>query len=135
MKEKCLQKNVYLFIKKYYLEILEEIKGIADGQHMSYEDLYTFLLSMYCFEFENHCICIAFKNNNDIIFGRNSDFLVKLEKLYMNCLYHLDNVFAFNGTFIQMEDGINEYGLAIGLTFVYPTIKKPGLNAGMLVKY
>lgn len=42
MKEKCLQKNVYLFIKKYYLEILEEIKGIADGQHMSYEDLYTF---------------------------------------------------------------------------------------------
>lgn len=90
---------------------------------------------MYCFEFENHCIFIAFKNNNDIIFGRNSDFLVKLEKLYMNCLYHLDNVFAFNGTFIQMEDGINEYGLAIGLTFVYPTIKKPGLNAGMLVKY
>ena len=24
------------------------------------------------------------------------------------------------GAFVQMEDGINEHGLAIGLTFVYP---------------
>lgn len=124
--------------EKYYPEILEEIRGIADGQQMSYEDLYTFLLSMYCFEFDNHCTCIAFKDSNNIIFGRNSDFLVELEKLYMNCLYNLDNVFAFNGNttaFVQMEDGINEYGLAVGLTFIYPTIIKAGFNAGMLVRY
>lgn len=30
---------------------------------------------------------------------------------------------------------MNEYGLAVGLTFVYPTIKKPGFNAGLLVRY
>ena len=65
----------------YYPEILEEIKGIADGQHDSYDNLCTFLLSMYCFEFENHCTCFAFRNKNNIIFGRNSDFLVELEKL------------------------------------------------------
>ena len=124
--------------KKYYPEILEEIKGIADGQKDSFENLYTFLLSMYCFEFENHCTCMAFKNNDNIILGRNSDFLVELEKLYMNCLYNLDNTFAFNGNttaFVQMEDGVNEYGLAIGLTFVYPKIRKAGFNAGMLVRY
>lgn len=34
-----------------------------------------------------------------------------------------------------MEDGINEYGLAVGLTFIYPTVIKPGFNAGMLVRY
>ncbi len=34
-----------------------------------------------------------------------------------------------------MEDGINEYGLAVGLTFIYPTIIKAGFNAGMLVRY
>lgn len=34
-----------------------------------------------------------------------------------------------------MEDGINEYGLAVGLTFVYPQIKEAGFNAGMLVRY
>ena len=124
--------------KKYYPEILEEIKGIADGQQDSYENLYTFLLSMYCFEFDNHCTCLAFKDDNNIIFGRNSDFLVDLEKLYMNCLYKLDNVYSFNGNttaFVEIEDGINEYGLAIGLTFIYPKVINIGFNAGMLVRY
>lgn len=124
--------------EKYYPEILKEIKGIAEGQKSSYEDLYTFLLSMYCFEFDNHCTCLAMKNENKIIFGRNSDFLVSIENLYMNCLYKLENSYAFNGNttaFVEMEDGINEYGLAIGLTFIYPTIKKAGFNSGMLVRY
>ena len=124
--------------KKHYPEILEEIKGIADGQHDSYDNLCTFLLSMYCFEFDNHCTCFAFKDKNNIIFGRNSDFLVELEKLYMNCLYDLDNVYSFNGNttaFVEMEDGINEYGLSVGLTFIYPTIIKAGFNAGLLVRY
>lgn len=124
--------------EELYPEILQEIKGIADGQQISYEDLYTFLISMYCFEFDNHCTCIAFADDNNIIFGRNSDFLVELEKLYMNCIYRLDNAYAFNGNttaFVQMEDGINEYGLAIGLTFVYPHIRKAGFNSGMLVRY
>lgn len=56
----------------------------------------------------------------------------------MNCLYRLDNVYAFNGNttaFVQMEDGVNEYGLAVGLTFVYPKVRKYGFNAGMLVRY
>ena len=56
----------------------------------------------------------------------------------MNCLYNLDNVYAFNGNttaFIEMEDGINEYGLAVGLTFIYPTVIKAGFNAGMIVRY
>ena len=131
--EKCLP--IY---EKYYPEILREIKGIADGQQDSYEDLCTFLMSMYCFEFDNHCTCFAFKDDNNIIFGRNSDFLVELEKLYMNCLYNLNGMYSFNGNttaFVEMEDGINEYGLAIGLTFIYPTIIKPGFNAGLLVRY
>lgn len=124
--------------EKFYPEILQEIKGIADGQKDSYEDLCTFLLSMYCFEFDNKCTCFAYKDDKNIIFGRNSDFLVELEKLYMNCLYKLDNVYAFNGNttaFVQIEDGVNEYGLAIGLTFVYPKVRNAGFNSGMLVRY
>ena len=34
-----------------------------------------------------------------------------------------------------MEDGINEHGLAVGLTFIYPKIVGVGFNAGMLVRY
>jgi len=130
--------NCLPIYEKYYPEVLEEIKGLAEGQNSSYECFYTFLLSMYCFEFHNHCTCLAFKDKENILFGRNSDFLASLEKLYMNCLYKLDNVYAFNGNttaFIEMEDGVNEYGLAVGLTFVYPTIIKAGFNAGMLVRY
>lgn len=99
--------------EKYYPEVLEEIKGIADGQQSSYEDLCTFLLSMYCFEFSNHCTCFAFRDQEHIVFGRNSDFLTELKKLYMNCLYQLDGGYSFQGNttaFVQMEDGINEYG-------------------------
>ncbi|MCM1252215.1 MAG: C45 family autoproteolytic acyltransferase/hydrolase [Clostridium sp.] len=118
--------------------MLEEIRGLADGQKSRYEDFYTFLLSMYCFAFQNHCTCFAFRDKEHLIFGRNSDFLTALEKLYMNCLYRLDGAYGFNGNttaFIEMEDGINEYGLAVGLTFIYPKIVRAGLNAGMLVRY
>lgn len=124
--------------KKYFPEILEEIKGIADGQKMAYEELYTFLFSMYCFEFENKCTCFAMKKNEEIIFGRNSDFLIELEKLYDSCYYNLEKSYKFIGNttaFTEIEDGVNEYGLAVGLTFVYPKIRKAGLNAGMLVRY
>jgi predicted choloylglycine hydrolase len=124
--------------ERHYPEILEEIRGIADGQQSSFEMLTTLLLSMYCFELQNKCTCFAFSDGGKTVFGRNSDFLVKIEKLYMNCLYRLDGAFALNGnttSFVQLEDGVNEYGFAAGLTFVYPHIRKPGLNAGMLVRH
>ncbi len=135
---KIFAKECLPVYEKYYPEILEEIRGLAEGQKGSCEDFYTFLLSMYCFEFNNHCTCFAFKDRDHLIFGRNSDFLVSLEKLYMNCLYKLNGAYGFNGNttaFIEMEDGINEYGLAVGLTFIYPKITGVGFNSGMLVRY
>lgn len=135
---KAFAKQCLPIYEKYYPEVLEEIRGLADGQKGRYEDFYTFLLSMYCFEFNNHCTCFAFKDEDNLIFGRNSDFLVALEKLYMNCLYSLNGVYGFNGNttaFIEIEDGINEYGLAVGLTFIYPKITRAGFNSGMLVRY
>lgn len=108
------------------------------GNGTSYEFLSTMLLTMYCYSADNKCSCFAFKDKDNIMFGRNSDFLVSLEKKYMNTLYNLDGCFAFNGNttaFIEMEDGINEHGLAIGITFVASEKIKPGLNAGMLTRY
>jgi len=124
--------------KKYYPELVDEIQGIADGQRLPVEALESILFPMYSMRFENHCTCFAFRNEDEIVFARNSDFLVSIEKLYMNCLYALDGAYAFNGNttaYVEMEDGINEHGLAAGLCFVYPKINKPGFNAGMLVRY
>ncbi|MDD5936993.1 MAG: C45 family autoproteolytic acyltransferase/hydrolase [Clostridiales bacterium] len=140
-----LTKETYAFAKecekayrKYYPELLEEIQGIADGNEVPIETLEAMLFSMYCIQFDNKCTCMALRSEDEIIFARNSDFLVSLEKLYMNCIYHLDESYGFMGNttaFVQMEDGVNEHGLAVGLTFIYPKIKKPGFNCGMLVRY
>jgi predicted choloylglycine hydrolase len=127
-----------ILYEEYYPEVIQEIKGMADGQETSFEILSQILFPMYCFRPKNHCTCFAISDHENMIFGRNSDFLVSIEKLYMNCIYSLDGVYAFNGNttaFIQMEDGMNEHGLAVGLTFIYPHIRKPGLNAGMLLRY
>jgi predicted choloylglycine hydrolase len=124
--------------QKYFPQILEEIQGIADGNDVPVETLHALLFCMYCFEFDNKCTCFAFSTGEEVVFARNSDFLVSLEKLYMNCLYNLKGGYPFNGNttaFVQMEDGVNLHGLAAGLTFVYPKIRKPGLNAGMLLRY
>lgn len=131
-------KECKAIFEKLYPEILDEVRGIAKGNQVSFEYLCGMLFSMYCFEFDNKCTCFAVNNEDEILFGRNSDFLVSLEKLYMNCIYNLENSHAFNGNttaFVQMEDGVNEEGLAVGLTFIYPKIRKPGFNAGILVRY
>lgn len=130
--KKCLP--IY---QKYYPEILDEIKGLADGQEISFEFLSTMLCSMYCFVPDHHCSCLAISDGDSIYLGRNSDFLVSLEKLYMNCLYSLNDCYAFNGNttaFIEMEDGMNEHQLGIGFTFIYPTKIKPGINSGLLLR-
>ncbi len=123
---------------RHYPEVLEEIKGVADGNETDLKILHAILFSMYCFELDNRCTCFALSTDKEIIFGRNSDFLVSLEKYYMNCIYKLVGGYAFNGNttaYVEMEDGVNEHGLAAGLTFVYPRLRKPGLNSGMLLRY
>lgn len=123
---------------EYYPEILEEIKGIADGQQTDSQILINFLLSMYSYTADNFCTSFAIHKNGKTFFGRNSDFACHLEESYDSCYYHLEDCCAFIGNttaFCQMEDGINEHGLAVGLTFVYPVVRKPGFNVGFLVRY
>ena len=131
--QKCLP-----LYRKYYPEVVEEIQGMADGQNSPLEYLTDILFPMYCFKPQNHCTAFALSDGKNILLGKNSDFLVSIEKLYQNCLYNLTDSYAFNGNttaFIQIEDGMNQQGLAVALTFLYPHLNKPGLNAGMLVRY
>ena len=125
--------------EKHFPEVVSELQGMADGQGTPFETLCGIVFNIYCVRPQNHCTCFALTDDaGGILFGRNSDFLVSLEKLNTNCLYRLDGSYAFNGNttaFVQMEDGVNERGLAAGLTFIYPRVVKPGLNAGMLVRY
>ncbi|MFV3013412.1 C45 family autoproteolytic acyltransferase/hydrolase [Clostridium botulinum] len=124
--------------EKFYPEIVEEIEGMADGLKIGYMDIASFIFTMYCFVFDNKCSCLAISNKGETLFARNSDFVVSIEKLCDSAYYKLNNVYSFVGNttaWTEMEDGVNEHGLAVGLTFIYPIKIKPGFNAGMLVRY
>lgn len=126
----------------FFPEILAEIAGLAAGQNCSAEDIQAILFSMYALPPAAQCSCMALTNPGQILLGRNSDFLTALADFNLNVIYHFptdsDNSADFYGNttaFIEMEDGVNAHGLALGLTSVAPTKIKPGFNAGLLLRY
>ncbi len=119
-------------------ELMDELRGLAEGAGVPFDTMAAFLLGMYAFPAGNRCTCFAVDTGEDMIFGRNSDFMAVLEPYCEHCRYTLTGSCALVGNttaFCELEDGVNEYGLAVGLTYVYPTIRKPGWNAGYLVRY
>jgi predicted choloylglycine hydrolase len=124
--------------EKVFPEVLDEMRGLADGMKIAYTDFASFIFGIYCFEFTNWCTCFACKDDTNIIFGRNSDFVTSIEDQYMSSYYILSGGYSFIGNttaMVQMEDGINEHGLAAGLTLNNMELRKPGLNAGIIVRY
>ena len=125
--------------QKYQPEALEELAGLAAGQQTDVQTLGAVLFSMYAIPPACFCSCFAAASEDGVVFGRNSDFLTALEAWNTNTIYRPRNGWAFMGhttSFIQMEDGVNQWGLAVGLTSVAPSSPlRPGLNAGMLVRY
>lgn len=131
-------RGVHTIYEKYFPKIIEEIRGFAEGLKQDFDKVFAFLTSMYVFTYENYCSCIGISNDNGIFVARNSDFDKSIGKLTDSAFYKLDKGYSFiaNTTaMIQMEDGMNEKGLACGLTFVYPTVKDLGFNAGFLIRY
>lgn len=125
--------------EKYYPEILEEIRGIAQGQKCSLKILQAFLFGMYAVPPQCSCSCFATAGTEGILLGRNSDFFPESRRLNMNVIYRLsEDAIDFTGNttaFVEMEDGINARGLAAGLTSVFPAVRHPGFNAGILLRY
>lgn len=124
----------------FFPELLEEIAGLAAGQNCPEEALQALLFSMYAMPPVCQCSCFASAPaGGPILLGRNSDFLIELAGHNMNVIYHFsDGGFSFlaNTTaFIEMEDGINQHGLAVGLTSVAPGNIQPGFNAGLLLRW
>ena len=123
----------------HFPEILAEIQGAAQSQRCAAADLQAVLFSMYALPPSCACSCFAVLNQGQALMGRNSDFLAALESQALNALYRFSgDSFDFMGnttSFLQMEDGVNQWGLAAGLTSVAPVDVRPGLNGGMLVRF
>lgn len=126
--------------QQFFPEILQEIAGLSVGQNCSEADVQTLLFSMYALPPACQCSCLASAPKaGPILLGRNSDFLIELAELNLNVIYHFtDGGFSFQGNttaFIEMEDGVNQHGLTVGLTSVAPAKIQPGFNAGLLLRW
>ena len=123
--------------ERHFPQVLSEIRGIAAGQKVPFDRMAAFLLSMYAFTPDAHCSCFAFSQNGSTILGRNSDFFTWIEPVCDSAYYALDGAYPFIGNttaWSELEDGLNACGLTAGLTYVYSDRRRPGLNAGMLVR-
>lgn len=130
--QKCLP--IY---EKYMNEIMMEIKGLADGLHQKYEDVAYWLFNIYCNEEDHGCTVFAVKNKDKIYLARNMDMFPEYKKTSESILYRVENkntFLAHSTAMILLEDGINEHGLSIALTFLLSKKIKPGINGGFIVR-
>ena len=131
------EKNINIY-KEYYPEILVEIKGLAEGQKLIYEELASFIFSSPSLNHDDKSFCFAICDENNIILGRNENIIGGSNGLHKNCFYNLHGGYSFIGntaSLVQMGDGVNEWGLSIGLSPISSKLSKPGFNGGMLVRY
>jgi len=124
--------------ERWFPAILDELRGLADGQRCSFEKLSAVLMPMYCIVPQAHCSTFALHRDGQTLLGRNSDFLTCIEEYNTNCFYRFTdghhNFIGNTTAFVEMEDGINDQGLAVGLTSVQPYNPKPGFHAGLLLR-
>ena len=131
-REKCLK--IY---ENYLKDIMEEVKGLADGLHQKYEDVAYWLFNIYCNEEIHGCTVFAVRNKDKVYMARNMDMFPEYKKTSESVLYRVEgkNTFLAHSTaMISLEDGINEHGLSIALTFLLSKKIKPGINGGFIVR-
>ncbi|WP_105617010.1 C45 family autoproteolytic acyltransferase/hydolase [Vallitalea okinawensis] len=120
-----------------YPEINREIEGMAKGLKVDYESFGTFLVTAGAFSFDFGCSTFCYRKDSQIYFARNHDMFVQLKKTTESVLYRPDGGYYFIGqgdALIGKEDGVNEHGLAVGMTFVAPKLVKPGMNFLFMVR-
>lgn len=125
-------------LRRFYPEVIEEIKGFAEACKVTSEEVASFILSIGVFDLNAQCSIFAIKNKSDVIIGRNYDMNLDIKKYTESSLICPDNSFAYIGhsdVFLGKVDGINEKGLGIGITYVDGGGKRAGVNFYFVVRY
>ena len=86
------------------------------------------------------CTAFAYSKGDRVIYGRNNDLPPFLRDGSKSEIYSPANGNRFNITtssFINGEEGLNEHGLAVAMTFVMTRLEKirPGFNSCFVVRY
>lgn len=136
-------------LKNFFPEVCDEIRGVSDTIGADYLTFISWMLCMGCcmYNLDNNfpveirgCTAFAFFKDNRVIYGRNNDLPPYLRDSSKSEIYVPQNGNKFNITtssFINGEEGLNEHGLAVAMTFVMTDIKKirAGFNSCFIVRY
>jgi predicted choloylglycine hydrolase len=136
-------------LKKFFPGAAEEIRGITDAIEYDNELFTSWMMCMGCCMYNldemdsvelRGCTAFSFVHNGHVYYGRDNDLPSFLKKISKSEYYKPDNGNSFilnTSSFINGEEGINEYGLTAAMTFVMPKLEeiKPGLNSVFLVRY
>jgi predicted choloylglycine hydrolase len=123
-------------VKRIFPDILDEIRGFADACHASYRHLASFIFSIGTLK-PAACSVFAVDNGFEVIFGRNYDFYYRFKRHSRSFLTEPSEGYCSVGNsdvFIGREDGVNEKGLAVAMTWVAPTRVEPGINFLLLTR-
>ena len=127
-----------IIFSKIFPEVCDEILGLTNGVNYPYEEFASWLLCMGCCYDPKGCTAFCFIYNDNVFYGRNNDLPPFLKRVSASALYDLKNGHSFIGntsSMINFEEGLNEYGLAVAMKFLVPTMIVPGINSVFLVRY
>ncbi len=133
----------------FFPEVCEEIRGISDTLDEDYLYFCSWMLCMGCcmYNLEQNipveirgCTAFAYSREGHLIYGRNNDLPPFLRSGCKSELYAPENGNRFlitTSSFVNGEEGLNEHGLAVAMTFVMtrPEKIKAGFNSCFIVRY
>lgn len=136
-------------LRKFFPEVCKEIKGVSDTIGVDYLHFISWMLCMGCcmYNLENNipveirgCTAFAYSKDGRMIYGRNNDLPPYLRDSSKSEIYAPKNGNRFHITtssFINGEEGLNEHGLAVAMTFVMtgPSKIQAGFNSCFIVRY
>lgn len=136
-------------LRNFFPEVCEEIRGVSDTIGADYLQFASWMLCMGCcmYNLESSipaeirgCTAFAYSKNGRLVYGRNNDLPPYLRDGCKSEIYVPKNGNRFNITtssFINGEEGLNEHGLAVAMTFVMTNLKKiqAGFNSCFIVRY
>ena len=142
-------KQSEVILRKFFPEVCEEVRGVSDTLGIDYLHFVSWMLCMGCcmYNLEENipveirgCTAFAYSKGGRVIYGRNNDLPPYLRNGSKSEIYTPENGNRFNITtssFINGEEGLNEHGLAVAMTFVMTDLKKirAGFNSCFIVRY
>lgn len=142
--------------QKYYPDLLDELKGIAEGGNFNEEKLiYNFItgeISYYTdlFRIDKACTIFGYKSDQNLFVGRNYDWIPEAKKTFQiykiispnkNSFIAITDMGSIDRTtakppylFYYADDAINDKGLFIGITFAYADQWSYGISSMHMTK-